>query len=152
MAKFTAAVVLCIFVAGCATVPDSGRNRDALLQRDREWAAIAEQGRDVERILSFWTEDATIIPPSGPVVNGKSAIRDYVQKSLAIPGFRILWRPASVAISADGTLGYTTGENSVTVPGPEGKLVTIPGRYATVWRRDDGGDWRCVIDIWNSGP
>jgi ketosteroid isomerase-like protein len=152
VAKFTAAVVLCILVAGCATVPDSGRNRDALLQRDREWAAVAEQGRDVERILSFWTEDATIIPPSGPVVNGKSAIRDYVRKSLATPGFKILWRPASVAISADGTLGYTTGENSVTVPGPEGKLVTIAGRYATVWRRDHGGDWRCVIDIWNSGP
>jgi ketosteroid isomerase-like protein len=152
VAKFTAAVVLCILVAGCATVPDGGRNRDALLQRDREWAAVAAQGGNVERILSFWTEDATIIPPSGPVVNGKSAIRDYVQKSLAIPEFKILWHPASAAISADGTLGYTTGENSVTVPGPEGKLVTIAGRYATVWRRDNGGDWRCVIDIWNSGP
>jgi ketosteroid isomerase-like protein len=152
VAKFNAAVVLSFLVGGCATTPDSDREKNALVQRDREWAAVATQGRDVERILAFWTEDATIFPPSAPVVHGKAAIREYVQKSLAIPGFQIHWRPASAAISADGTLGYTTGENAVTVPGPEGKLTTITGRYATVWRRDQGGDWRCVIDIWNSGP
>ena len=151
MSKFNTAVILCFLVAGCAAVPDSDRNKDVLVQRDREWAAVTSQGRDIERILSFWTEDATIFPPGEPVVIGKAAIRDYVQKSLAIPGFQILWRPASAAISADGTMGYTTGDNSVTVPGPEGKLVTIAGRYATVWRRDQAGDWQCVIDIWNSG-
>ncbi len=152
MAKLNAAIVLSVLVAGCATMLDSGREADALIQRDREWAALATQGRDVERILAYWTEDATIFPPSAPAVHGKAAIRDYVQKSLAIPGFQIQWRPASAATSADGTLGYTTGENAVTVPGPDGKLITITGRYTTVWRRDRGSDWKCVIDIWNSGP
>jgi ketosteroid isomerase-like protein len=99
----------------------------------------------------IWADDATIFPPNAPAVHGKAAIRDYVHKSLAIPGFQIHWRPAGASISRDGTLGYTTGENAVTVPGPEGKLITITGRYATVWRRDPVGDWKCVIDIWNSG-
>jgi ketosteroid isomerase-like protein len=152
VAKLNAIIALSVLVAGCATTQDSGREGDALMQRDREWAALATQGRDVERILAFWTEDATIFPPSAPAVHGKAAIRDYVQKSLAIPGFQIQWRPASAAISADETLGYTTGENAVTVPGPEGRLITITGRYTTVWRRNQGGDWKCVIDIWNSGP
>jgi ketosteroid isomerase-like protein len=150
--KFSAAVVLSFLVAGCATVASNDREREALVQRDREWAAIAAQGRDVERILAFWTEDATIFPPNAPAISGKTAIREYVKKSLAIPGFQIRWRPASAAIGADGTMGYTTGENAVTVPGPDGKLITIAGRYATVWRRDQSGDWKCVIDIWNSGP
>ena len=152
VAKLNAAIALSVLVAGCATMLDSGREGNALIQRDREWAALATQGRDVERILAFWTEDATIFPPNAPAVQGKAAIRDYVQKSLAIPGFQIQWRPLSAATSADGTLGYTTGENAVTVPGPEGKLVTITGRYTTVWRRERGGDWKCVVDIWNSGP
>lgn len=152
MPKFNAAIVLSVLVAGCASVPGGGREGDALMQRDREWAAVATQGGDVERIVAFWTEDAMIVPPSAPVVHGKEAIRDYVQKSLAIPGFKIQWHPASAAISADGTLGYTTGENAVTVLSPEGKLITITGRYTTVWRRDRGADWKCVIDIWNSGP
>lgn len=124
---------------------------DTLLQRDRDWAAIAAEGLDVDRILAFWTEDAIVVPPGTPILRGKAAIREYVKGSLAIPGFRIHWRPASASVSPDGTLGYTTGENAVTVPGPDGKLVTVAGRYATVWRRE-GGDWRCVVDIWNSGP
>jgi ketosteroid isomerase-like protein len=152
MSKLSAAIALSLLVSGCATLLVSGQEGDALIQRDREWAALAAQGRDVERIVGFWTEDATVFPPSAPALHGKAAIRDYVQKSLAIPGFQIQWRPASAATSEDGTLGYTTGENAVTVPGPDGKLITIAGRYTTIWRRDRGGDWKCVIDIWNSGP
>ena len=153
MAKFNLAVVpLLLLVLGCATVPDSDRAKDELVQRDRDWAAVATQGRDVGQIVSFWTDDATIFPPGASPVHGNAAIRDYVQKSLAIPGFHIHWRPTSAAVSSDGTLGYTTGENTVIVPGPDGKPITIAGRYTTVWRREIGGNWRCVIDIWNSGP
>lgn len=109
MRKFNAAVALSFLLAACATVPDSDRERAALLQRDREWAAVASQGSDAEGILAFWTEDATIFPPGSPAIQGKAAIRDYIQKSLAIPGFQIHWRPLSAAMSVDGTLGYTTG-------------------------------------------
>ena len=109
MPKSNAAVALSFLLAACATVPDSDRGRTALMQRDREWATAASQGGDVERILAFWTEDATIFPPGSPAIQGKAAIRDYVNKSLAIPGFKIQWRPASSATSADGKMGYTTG-------------------------------------------
>ena len=152
MANSNMAILISLLVTGCMSVPAGDREKDALAQRDRDWAAVATQGRDIDRILSFWSEDATIFPPSTPAVHGKSAIRDYIHKSLAIPGFQISWHPTSAAISADGTFGYTVGENAVIVPGPDGKLITIAGRYATVWRRDQGGDWKCVVDIWNSGP
>jgi ketosteroid isomerase-like protein len=138
-------------IAACATAPRNERERD-LLQRDREWAALASQGSDVERILAFWSDDAIVVPPGQPAVRGKRAIREYVQGALAMPGFQIRFQPASASVSADGTLGYTTGENSVTFPGADGRLVTVVGRYATIWRREPTGEWRCVVDIWNSGP
>jgi hypothetical protein len=37
---------------------DLERERKRLLERDAEWAALSSTGRDVERILSFWTDDA----------------------------------------------------------------------------------------------
>jgi len=144
------ATLLCCFLAACATAPRADRERE-LLQHDRDWAALASQGSDVERILAFWSDDAVVVPPGEPVVRGKSAIREYIQKALATPGFQIRFQPSSASVSADGTMGFTTGENSVTFPGPDGKLMTIAGRYATIWRRDEGGEWRCVVDIWNSG-
>jgi len=140
------------FLGGCATMARTVGETEALMQRDREWSSAAAEGRDLERIVAYWSDDATIYPSGSPVVRGKTSIREYVRQSLAVPGCQIRWRPEQAAVSNDATLGYTTGENTVTIPGPDGKLTHISGRYTTSWRRENGGDWRCVVDIWNSGP
>ena len=136
-------------IAGCTTLAHRGSAQEELLSADRQWSAVAAQGQDVERIVSFWSEDALVIPPGGPVIRGMPAIRNYVRQSLAIPGFRIRWNPDQASLSSDGTLGYTRGENTVTFPGSDGKLTSVVGRYVTVWRRGPDRRWKCVIDIWN---
>jgi ketosteroid isomerase-like protein len=147
-----ATLAMALFLSACASVPDATSARDALLRTDREWSAVASKGEDLERIVSFWAEDATVTPPGEPPIVGKADIRQFVRQSLATPGFHIQWEPAQAAVSADGSLGYTTGTNSTTFPGEGGKLVTVTGRYATVWERDASGEWKCVVDIWNTGP
>jgi ketosteroid isomerase-like protein len=124
----------------------------ALLERDREWAAVASEGKDLERILSFWTDDAKVYPPGAPIVEGKAAIRAFVTPSLSMPGFDVGWETEEVVIAPSGDMGYTTGRNHLTMPDESGVLRTETGRYVTVWRRDPDGEWRCVIDIWNAGP
>jgi hypothetical protein len=61
------------------------------LKRDAEWADAASSGTDVEKIISYWTDDALVVPPGQPVVEGKAAIRAFVADSLKIPGFKIHW-------------------------------------------------------------
>ena len=123
-----------------------------LLQRDAEWARLASEGQDVERILAYWTDDATVLPPGLPAVVGKAALGEYVRASLRIPGFRITWASADVRFSPDGNLAYMFGRNAVTVNGPDGKPATTIGRAVTVWRRESDGIWRCAVDIWNAEP
>ncbi len=130
------------------STPESRR----LLDRDAQWAAAAAEGRDIERILEFWTDDAIVYPPGMPVVAGKVALRAYVKAMLAIPGFQISWSSSDARIYSDGQLAYLLGENAVTAPGPTGQLMTTRGRGVTVWRRDTDGEWRCAVDIWNAGP
>ena len=124
----------------------------ALLERDREWAALASEGRDVERIVSFWTDDAKVFPPGAPVIEGKPAIREFVTGSLSIPGFHITWETAEAVVAPGGEMGYTIARNRLTMPDADGNLRTESGRAVAVWRREPDGAWRCVIDIWNSGP
>lgn len=131
-------------------VEDSERAR--LLQRDAEWAAAATEGRDVEHILSYWTEDAVVLPPGLPAVAGKAALREYVQGSLQIPGFRITWTSADVTFSPDRNLAYLFSRNEVTLNAPDGTPITTVGRAVTIWRREDDGEWRCAVDIWNDEP
>jgi ketosteroid isomerase-like protein len=126
--------------------------RTKLLQRDAEWAALASKGRAVEAILSYWTDDAVVLPPGLPAVMGKAALREYLSGSLKIPGFSITWSSTDVAFSPDGNLAYMFSENSVTMNGADGKPATTTGRAVTIWRRDPDGEWRCAVDIWNAPP
>jgi uncharacterized protein (TIGR02246 family) len=123
-----------------------------LLERDAQWAAAAAEGQDIERILEFWTDDALVYPPGLPVVDGKAALRAYVQASLGIPGFRITWTSSDVRLSSDCQLAYLLSQNVVTAPGSSGQLTTSRGRAVTIWRREADGEWRCAVDIWNAEP
>jgi ketosteroid isomerase-like protein len=131
---------------------DLERERKRLLERDAEWAELSSQGREVERILSFWTDDALVLAPGLPPFSGKSALRSYVEGALAIPGFHISWTTSEASLSPDCQLAYLLSTNTVTMPGPEGMPVTIRGRAVTVWRRESDGNWRCAVDIWNNEP
>ncbi|HKQ19528.1 MAG TPA: DUF4440 domain-containing protein [Candidatus Eisenbacteria bacterium] len=123
-----------------------------VLERDVEWSELASKGRDVEGILSFWTDDAIVMPPGQPSVVGKAALREYVRASLQIPGFSISWKSSDATLSPDGNVAYLCGENRVTMDGPDGARITMTGRAVTIWRKEGDGEWRCSIDIWNEPP
>lgn len=75
-------------LSACATVPSSRFNEAAAISR--EWSAAAASG-DLEHIVSYWGDDATVMMAGLPTFRGKTAIRDYVAESLKIPGFKISW-------------------------------------------------------------
>ena len=129
---------------------DIAAEKERLLRRDSEWARVASEGRDVDRILSYWTDDAVVLPPGLPSVVGKAALRQYVEGSMRIPGFRITWESKDVTFSPDGQLAYMFSRNEVTMNGPDGSPVTTEGRAVTIWRRESDGEWRCAVDIWNA--
>jgi ketosteroid isomerase-like protein len=133
------------------TSPGPEHERAEILRIDREWAAAAASGRDLDRVVSFWSEDATVFPPGAPAVAGRAAIRDYVAKGFQMPGFSITWETTQLVVSPAGDFAYGTGPNRFTFQGPDGNLITAHGKAVTVWRKDPAG-WKCVIDIWNDAP
>lgn len=89
---------------------DLAAERTRLLGATPNGQYAASEGRDGERILSYWTDDAVVLPPGLPAVVGKAALRQYVEGSLQIPGFKITWTPPTdVTFSPDGNLAYMLG-------------------------------------------
>lgn len=142
-------------VIGPQEVPataDPEEARAALLETDLEWSRVASEGADPDRIASYWSEDAVLLLPGAPPMEGREAIHDFVARNAEIPGFHVSWEPVEVVVSPDGMLGYTIGENAFTAPDAGGEMVTTPGRYVTIWRKQPDGSWKCVVDMGNSGP
>jgi ketosteroid isomerase-like protein len=117
-----------------------------LLDHDAAWSRLSNAGRDVEGILAYWADDGVVYSPGMPPVVGKDALREYVAASLTIPGFRIQWSAERAVLSDDGSLGYTTGTNAVTMNGENGEPVTQHGRFIAVWRKT-GDSWQCIEDV-----
>src|SRR5437016_8454159 len=104
---------------------DSKTEGEKLLARDAEWAELATAGKDVDKIVSYWSDDAVLIFPGQPVLEGKPAIRAYVEASLKTPGFKIHWRSEKPVFSPDGRFAYMRGTDELTVPGPNGTTTTL---------------------------
>src|SRR5207247_6748265 len=103
---------------------DSKAEGEKLLARDAEWADLATAGKDVEKVVSYWSDDAVLIFPGPPVLEGKAAIRAYVAASFNPPGFNIHWVSQQPVFSPDGTLAYMRRPNEPTRPGLSGRTLT----------------------------
>ena len=130
---------------------DLSAARRAILERDDAWKAAAAR-KELDLAISYWTEDATVLPPDMPALKGRAAIREYVAGAFAIPGFAISWMSEDVVVSADGQSAYQLATNRVTAPDATGALRTTAGKAVVIWRKDPDGLWRAVVDIWNANP
>jgi ketosteroid isomerase-like protein len=125
---------------------------EKLLRRDAEWADLAAAGKDIDKVVSYWSDDAVVIFPGQPAIEGKAAIRAYVTNCFNTPGFKIHWVSKNPIFSPDGKLAYMFGADEATVPGPNGAPMTLHSRGISIWRLDPDGQWRCVADVSNEEP
>jgi ketosteroid isomerase-like protein len=139
--------------AGSTISSDPSRpdQAEALMQTSRDWAKAATTS-DVERILSYWADDAIVLEPDQTAHIGKAAIRQMIQTSMKIPKFSITWSPESAVISKGGDMGYLIEHNRVSFADSTGKVHTQFGKAVTIWRKDPSGAWKCVVDTWNGSP
>ena len=107
-------VLGCILLSipGCSRV-NLEAERAAILATDRPWQeAIA--ARDVERAVSFWADDAVVMPQGQPSLVGKDAIRGFVVESFKVPGFGLRWETTSVTVAPHGELAYALARTTTT--------------------------------------
>ncbi len=111
--------------------------------------AKAAAAKELDRVVSYYADDASMFPPNAPIGKGKEAIKKNWMGLLGRPGLSISWEPTTAVSSKNGDLGYTSGTYQMSATGPDGKPVSDTGKYVEVWRKD-GGKWKVIADIFNS--
>ncbi len=149
-----ATVVLALgLAAGCSAQRNVNASAEeaAIRATDANWLAAAS-AHDLERILPFWADDATILPPGAPAVVGKEAIRQYVSAAFANPGFSITWKTDKVEVSQSGDLAYSAGTDRISFTTLDGKSLTEESRSVAVWKKQPNGSWKCIWDVMSPAP
>jgi ketosteroid isomerase-like protein len=137
--------------ADAAAKVNLAKEEAAIRDTDVQWLAAAKS-RDVEKSISFWTDDATILQPDTPPITGKAAIRKYVAEAFASPDFSINFAPETIIVDPAGTMAYEIGHDTMTFRGPGGKVITAHTQGVVVWRKQPDGAWKAAVDIWNAAP
>jgi uncharacterized protein (TIGR02246 family) len=125
---------------------DKKAEGEKVMQLSKEWSQAASAG-DVEKIVSYWADDAVLMSAGQPVLNGKQAIRKMVEESYKMPGFRISWQPQSVVVSESGDMAYLLENSQISYTDSTGKPVTLNNKAVSIWRKQRDGNWKNAVDI-----
>jgi hypothetical protein len=120
-------------VAGAA--PPSAQ---AIVDSERAFErAVVERGTRAG-FLEFLAETSIVLGPQP--TPGRAAT-----EAGPAPGAPLRWRPDLASISGAGDFGWASGP-FLSYAFSAAEPPVAAGHYLTVWRRDDGGAWRVLLD------
>ena len=160
MARLHTLAVAAALVAGSAcrqtaTTPTDRRPLEARVIRDFEIAWNRDFTRlDVERLVSRYTDDATLLLPNTPPAAGGQAIRATWKTAVQDGNFSMQLETAQVEVSRSGDLAYSQGAYTGALTDPAtSKRMRDTGTYVHVYRKAADNTWKVVTDIHtNSEP
>ncbi len=148
-----------LFLSGCiallsfafvgTTSSADTKIEQALRDLDAQWSAAAG-AKDLDKAVSYYSNDATVMPPNASAARTKETIRKVWQDLLASPGLSISWKATKVEVAKSGDLACLSGTYELTINDPSGKQLNDHGKYVEVWEKQADGKWKCGADIWNS--
>ena len=120
---------------------------DAVLAAMRQTNEIfnSEVGgkRNIDALDRVYTQDATILPPGGPMVEGRAHIKEFWSQAIAAMDVAGVTLTTVKATQAGDTV-VEIGRADLTMK--SGQSATV--KYVVHWKQEDGA-WKWHVDIWN---
>lgn len=118
---------------------EADKVEEELMQKDREFSDISLRKGTSAAYEAFAAENIRLLRDGIEPLAGKSKI------SAVLPASdKLTWEPVDAGVSASGELGYTYGTTNLGSASP-GK-----GSYLHVWKHQQDGNWRIVLDVINN--
>ncbi len=111
--------------------------------------AAADKGS--KGCMSYYAADSVEVPNGAPLISGKVNIAQGMG-FLDDPNNRLEWTPIGGDISASGDLGYTYGNYEFHSKDKDGKAPVEYGKYTSIWKLQNDGSWKVVLDMGNASP
>jgi uncharacterized protein (TIGR02246 family) len=142
------AVLLLAILGSSLAFAKNSADEQAIRALDTAWDHAA-QAKDLDKTISFYADDASMLPPNMPIANGKDAIRAVWSQLLSANGVSITFAPSKIVVSKSGDLAYEIGAFQSTANDAQGKPASSTGKFVVAWQKR-AGQWKAVADIFNN--
>ena len=137
-------VAVCVAVLPVMLALAVGADETAIRDTDEQWSKVAA-AKDIDKTVSFYAEDAIVLPPNQAAVTTRDGIRHLWEGLFAILA-DISWNTTRVEMAKSGDMGYLTGTYKMTLKdGTKDK-----GKYCEVWKKQSDGTWKVAVDMFSS--
>jgi ketosteroid isomerase-like protein len=141
---------IALLFLGCSQAIDVGVERTKLLETDSEFAKMSVDQGTTAAFNAYLADNALQLPEGLNAVVGKANILDGMRKSEDL--YTLEWRPSDGGVSKSGDLGWTWGEYTLDYLSKGNNEAAVHGKYLTIWKRQDNGDWKAIVDMGNYNP
>jgi ketosteroid isomerase-like protein len=117
-----------------------------LTKIEEEWGAAIAAG-NFEKVLSFYADNAILMPPNQALLIGKESIREFMQTQP--DQFIMEYSGTTEDVQVSGDLAFTRGTQTQTlIPKSGGDTLTAKGNWLCIYRIQPDGTWKCIINTW----
>ena len=104
--------------------------------------------RDLDKMVSHYTEDVVVMEVGTPVKRGRPNVRKMYTEMLADPAYSADFAPSQVEVAKSGDIGYAIGSYTSGMTDPNTKKPIVDrGSYIDIYKKQKDGSWKIVADI-----
>jgi ketosteroid isomerase-like protein len=115
-----------------------------MLHTDVDFSNLAKEQGFRKAFLEYMAEDGILLRDNSEPIVGAKAIQ-YIS-SINDSTFKLDWDPKGGDMAKSGDMGFTYGLYTLT-----GDTSQQEGTYITVWRKQDDGKWKFLLDASTQG-
>jgi ketosteroid isomerase-like protein len=129
---------------------DHAKGKEEIINTDKAFSDLSKEQGMKHAFLEYAAEDVVILRKNSLPQSGKKMMEDRFA-SFSDTGFVLTWEPLYADVASSGELGYSYGIYTSTSSDSTGNPLIEKGTYMSVWKKDNAGQWRFVLDSGNEG-
>jgi ketosteroid isomerase-like protein len=131
---------------GEKSITDAGTSRLDLMAADKEFSSLSEEKGMKNAFIEYIDSNGVLLRPGHLPIIGANAIDYLIQQDDT--GYTLSWEPRNAEVAKSGEMGYTYGIYAMR---PKAKDTVIYGTYVSVWKKQQDGKWKLLLDTGNEG-
>lgn len=133
-----------LFFLQCQSV-DLEQAKQDLMDVDIRFSDYSAQQGMKKAYQEFAHPEGVLLRPNRMPIVGKNKLIAYLSP-LSDSSFTLTWIPLSADVAHSGEMGFTYGIYLF-----KADSATQKGTYVSIWKKDENGQWKYLLDTGNEG-
>ncbi len=140
-------IILIIFISSCnQTNRNTTTDSNAVMQADKDFSALSQRHGMRYAFLQYIDTTCVLLRANHNPL--KRVRAEQFIENINDSSFTLSWDPDTAIISKGGELAYTYGTYHLE---PKDTSAPEDGTYVTIWKKQNDGSWKFVLDSGNPG-